>query len=52
MALCVQLLVLQVGQDVKEASAVLRFMRRWCCFQCCCDPTADLDRTRRSRVSA
>ncbi|KAI3423821.1 hypothetical protein D9Q98_009657 [Chlorella vulgaris] len=42
----------QVGQDVKEASAVLRFMRRWCCFQCCCDPTADLDRTRRSRASA
>mgnify|MGYP001810499215 CR=1 FL=1 len=44
----------QVEQEAREASAILRFMRRWCCFQCCCcyDPTADQDRTRRQRVSA
>ncbi|KAL4421487.1 hypothetical protein ABPG75_010778 [Micractinium tetrahymenae] len=44
----------EVGREVKEASALLRFMRRWCCLQCCdcCDPTVDQDRTRRQRVLA
>eukprot|EP00887_Chlorella_sp_A99_P005658 scaffold1.g5658.t1 len=51
----------QVGQhvevidaDVHEASALLRFMRRCCCFQCCdcCDPTVEQDRRRKQRVNA
>ncbi|KAL4432230.1 hypothetical protein ABPG77_005992 [Micractinium sp. CCAP 211/92] len=44
----------EVGREVREASALLRFMRRWCCLQCCdcCDPTVEQDRTRRQRVLA
>ncbi|PSC68702.1 Synaptosomal-associated 25 isoform A [Micractinium conductrix] len=44
----------EVGREVKEASALLRFMRRWCCLQCCdcCDPTVQQDRTRKRRVAA
>ncbi|KAI7838234.1 hypothetical protein COHA_007981 [Chlorella ohadii] len=43
----------QVQADVKEANMILKFMRRWCCFQCCdcCDPHADLERTRKKRVA-
>jgi hypothetical protein len=49
--------LLQMEKDVHEASRVVRFMRRWCCFQvlCCCDcfdPDADLERTRKRRVRA
>ena len=48
------LLPLQVDREVREASSLLRFMRRWCCFQCwdCCDPTVQQDRTRATRVAA
>lgn len=47
--------VLQMEKDVREATSVMRFMRRWCCFQvlCCCDcfdPHADMEQTRRRRI--
>lgn len=44
----------QVAGEIKEASAILRFMRRWCCLQCCdcLDPTLEQDRTRKQRVAA
>lgn len=42
-------------KDVIEASRILKFMRRWCCFQviCCCDcfdADVDLTNTRKQRV--
>lgn len=48
---------LQMEKDVQEASRILRFMKRFCCFQviCCCDcfdPDSDMERTRRRRVQA
>ena len=41
-----------IDRDVKEAGALLRFMRRCCCFQCCdcCDPTVEEDRRRAKRL--
>lgn len=42
-------------KDVLEASRIMKFMRRWCCFQiiCCCDcfdADVDLNRTRKQRL--
>lgn len=48
--------LMQIQEDVKEASSILRFMRRFCCFamatSCCgcADPDAARDATRRQRV--
>jgi hypothetical protein len=46
---------LQMEKDVLEASRIVRFMQRWCCFQvlCCCDcfdPDTELNRTRNARL--
>lgn len=47
---------MQIQEDVKEASSILRFMRRFCCFamatSCCgcADPDAARDAARRQRV--
>jgi hypothetical protein len=43
-------------QDVREASRLVKFLRRWYCFQIlcccdCCDPDAATDRTRGRRVA-
>lgn len=47
--------VATMESDVKEASRLMKFMQRWCCFQiiCCCDcfdPDVQMDRTRNQRV--
>lgn len=44
-----------VEKDVKEASRIVRFMRRWCCFQviCCCDcfdPDVEMDHKRKKSL--
>lgn len=46
-----------IQEEVKEASRLLKFMRRCCCFAtlCCCDcfdPDLQVDRTRKARVLA
>jgi hypothetical protein len=43
-------------QDVREASLLFKFLRRWYCFQIfcccdCCDLDAATDRTRGRRVA-
>ncbi len=46
---------LQIDADVDEAKGILKYMRRCCIFflcSCCCecDPNAERDKTRRTRV--
>ena len=43
-----------MDEEVKEASSLVKFMRRFCLFQvlccCCCDPDVQRDRTRQKRL--
>lgn len=43
-----------MDEEVKEASSLIKFMRRFCLFQvlccCCCDPDVQRDRTRQKRL--